>query len=281
MTDPSTADPQFAPGYGRYQHLLVEVAGDGVALVTINRPDVFNATNDVLHRELTEIWRDLDRDAAVRVIVVTGAGDQAFSAGGDLGDIAARAALPAEERFEAMNTLLKEAQALVYEIVNCDKIIVSAINGVAVGAGLAVALMADISIMAEEARLTDGHLRLGVAAGDHAAMIWPLLCGMAKAKYYLLTSDFIDGREAERIGLVSKCVPRAEVKDEAMALARRLAEGPQPALRFTKRALNQWLRLGGITAFDYSAALEIMGFFAAAPAEGARAIVEKRPPRFG
>ncbi len=272
--------PDTSTVYARYQHLLVEVAADGVALVTINRPEVFNATNSVLHRELTEIWRDLDRDAAVRIIVVTGAGDQAFSAGGDLNDIEARAAMPSEERFEAMNALLKEAQALVYEIINCDKIIISAINGVAVGAGLAVALMADISIMAEEARLTDGHLRLGVAAGDHAAMIWPLLCGMAKAKYYLLTSDFIDGREAERIGLVSKCVPRAQVKEEAMTLARRLAEGPQPALRFTKRALNQWLRLGGITAFDYSAAVEVMGFFAADPAEGARAIVEKRPPRF-
>ncbi|HEX6030056.1 MAG TPA: enoyl-CoA hydratase/isomerase family protein [Tepidiformaceae bacterium] len=266
--------------YSRYQHLLVEVGGDGVALVTINRPDVFNATNAVLHRELGEIWRDLDRDQAVRVIVVTGAGDRAFSAGGDLNDIEARAALPAEERYDALQAVLKEAQAIVYEIVNCDKVIVSAINGVAVGAGLAVALMADISIMAEEARLTDGHLRLGVAAGDHAAIIWPLLCGMAKAKYYLLTSDFLDGREAERIGLVSKAVPQARVKAEAMELARRLAAGPQPALRFTKRALNQWLRLGGLASFDYSAAVEIMGFFGADPAEGARAIVEKREPRF-
>ena len=280
MTQAPAADGQPSDVYARYQHLLVDVGDDGVALVTINRPDVFNATNDVLHRELTEIWRDLDHDPAVRVIVVTGAGDQAFSAGGDLGDIEARAVLPPEERFPALEALLKEAQTLVYEIINCDKIIISAINGVAVGAGLAVALMADISIMAEEARLTDGHLRLGVGAGDHAAMIWPLLCGMAKAKYYLLTAEFIDGREAERIGLVSKCVPRAEVKDEAMALARRLALGPQSALRFTKRSLNQWLRLGGITSFDYSAALEIMGFFASDPGEGARAIVEKRPPNF-
>ncbi|MEX1104090.1 MAG: enoyl-CoA hydratase-related protein, partial [Dehalococcoidia bacterium] len=165
--------------YARYQHLLVDVASDGVALVTINRPDVFNATNNVLHRELTEIWRDLDRDPAVRIIVVTGAGEQAFSAGGDLDDIQARAELSPAERFAALEGLLKEAQTLVYEIINCDKVIISAINGVAVGAGLAVALMADISIIAEDARLTDGHLRLGVAAGDHAAMIWPLLCGMA------------------------------------------------------------------------------------------------------
>lgn len=264
---------------GSYRHLLVDMT-DGVALVTINRPEVYNATNDALHAELTRIWGDLDRDPRVRVIVVTGAGDRAFSAGGDLGDIEARAALPAEERFEAVVRVMKEAEAIVYGMMNCEKIIISAINGVAVGAGLAVALMADISLIAEDARLTDGHARLGVAAGDHAAIIWPLLCGMAKAKYYLLTCDFIDGREAERIGLVSRCVPRAELMAEAMRIARQLADGPQHALRFTKKALNQWLRLGGITAFDYSLALEMLGFFSAAPGEGARAIQEKRPPRW-
>lgn len=263
-----------------YQHLLIDIA-DGIATVTINRPDVFNATNDVLHNELTRVWRDLDADPAVRVIVVTGAGDQAFSAGGDLNDIEARAALPSEERFEATMKVMKEAEAIVYEMANCEKIIISAINGVAVGAGLAVAVMADISIIAEEARLTDGHARLGVAAGDHAAMVWPLLCGMAKAKYYLLTCDFIDGREAERIGLVSRAVPRADLMPTATDIARRLADGPQHALRFTKKSLNQWLKLGGITAFDYSLALEMLGFFSGVPAEGARAIQEKRPPRFG
>jgi enoyl-CoA hydratase len=263
-----------------YQHLLIDIR-DNIATVTINRPDVFNATNDVLHRELTTIWRDLDNDPGVRVIVVTGAGDQAFSAGGDLGDIEARAALPSEERFEAVMQVMKEAQSIVYEMVNCEKVIISAINGVAVGAGLTVALMADISLMAEEARLTDGHARLGVAAGDHAAIIWPLLCGMAKAKYYLLTCDFIDGREAERIGLVSKALPRSELRVEAQRIAAQLAAGPQHALRATKRSLNQWLRLGGVTAFDYSLAMEMLGFFSGAPAEGARAIVEKRPPKFG
>ena len=171
--------------YSEYQHLQIAVE-DGVALVTINRPDVYNATNDRLHWELTQIWPDIARDPAVRTAVVTGAGDRAFSAGGDLGDIEARNALPAEQRFEAMMGLMREAHDLVYSIVDCDKPIISAINGVAVGAGLAVALLADISIMAEDAHLTDGHVRLGVAAGDHACIIWPLLCGMAKAKYYLL-----------------------------------------------------------------------------------------------
>ncbi|MGH2598579.1 MAG: enoyl-CoA hydratase/isomerase family protein [Dehalococcoidia bacterium] len=265
--------------YTDYQHLQIEVE-DGVALVTINRPEVYNATNDRLHWELTQIWPDIDRDPAVRVAVITGAGDRAFSAGGDLSDIEARAALPAEERLTEMLRVMKEAHNVVYTLVNCDKVVISAINGVAVGAGLAVALLADISVMAEEARLTDGHTRLGVAAGDHACMIWPLLCGMAKAKYFLFTCDFIDGREAERIGLVSKAVPREQVLPEAMRIARQLADGAQPALRLTKRALNQWLRLGGLASFDYSLAVEMLGFFGADVPAGVKAIVEKTPPQY-
>lgn len=265
--------------YSRYQHLQIEV-NDGVALVTINRPEVLNATNSRLHWELTQIWPDIDRDPAVRVAVVTGAGEAAFSAGGDLSDIEARDALPAEQRFDAILAVMKEAQEIVYSIVNCDKLIISAINGVAVGAGVAVALLADISVMAEDAQLTDGHTRLGVAAGDHACIIWPLLCGMARAKYYLLTCDFVDGREAERIGLVSKAVPRAEVRSEALRIARRLADGPQHALRLTKRALNQWLRLAGITSFDYSLAVEMLGFFSGDVAAGVKGIREKRAPEF-
>ena len=126
----------------------------------------------------------------------------------------------------------------------CDKPIISAINGVAVGAGLAVALMADISIMAEEAKITDGHVKLGVSAGDHSVINWPLLCGMAKAKYYLMTAEFVDGKEAERIGLVSLCVPRAQLLDKAFATANKLATGSQQAIRFTKRSLNNWMRSG-------------------------------------
>ena len=130
-------------------------------------------------------------------------------------------------------------------MINLDKPIISAINGVAVGAGLVVALLADISIMSENARITDGHTRLGVVAGDHAAIVWPLLCGMAKAKYYLLTCDFIDGREAERIGLVSLCVPPAELLPKAFEVADKLATGAQQAIRWTKRSLNNWLRMAG------------------------------------
>ena len=151
---------------------------------------------------------------------------------------------------------------------------VSAINGVAVGAGLAVALMADISIIAEDARFTDGHLRLGVAAGDHANIIWPLLCGLAKAKYYLITSDFIDGKTADEIGLVSKSVPADQLMDEALGVADRIAKGPQDAARWTKRALNLWVTQAA-PAFDASLAFEMLNFMGHDAAAGAAAIRNK------
>jgi enoyl-CoA hydratase len=259
--------------YDGYEHLRFERREHGVLLVTMDRPERMNATNARLHTELSGLWRDVGADDETRVAVVTGAG-RAFSAGGDLemidtmgGDYATVAAMAGE------------VVELVMGMVNCPKPIVSAINGTAVGAGLAVALMADISVIAEDAKLTDGHSRLGVVAGDHAAVVWPLLCGMAKAKYYLLTADFLDGREAERIGLVSRCVPRDEVLETALAIAARLGQGPQHALRWTKRTLNHWIRTAE-PAFDASAAYEMLSFLGDDVREGVRALRERDEPRF-
>ena len=259
--------------YSTYEHLLFERKDNGILFITINRPEVLNATNDRLHWELTQVWLDVDKDPETRVAVITGAG-RAFSAGGDLDGIAKRG-----RDLAAIAGVMKEAADIVYNITNCDKPVVSAINGVAVGAGLAVALMADVSVIAENARFTDGHLRIGVGAGDHAAIIWPLLCGLAKAKYYLLTADFIDGKEAERIGLVSLCVPDDQVVPKAMEVATKLATGPQFAVRFTKRSLNNWIRQAG-PIFDYSLALEMMTFFGDDVEEGVKAVQEKRAPVF-
>jgi enoyl-CoA hydratase len=260
--------------YRDYQHLTFERRERGVVLVTINRPEVLNATNDRLHWELTQVWLTIDADADARVAVVTGAGTRAFSAGGDLEMVEANARDP-----KRLARMIREASDLVYNMINTDKPIVSAINGVAVGAGLVVALLADISIISETARFTDGHTKLGVVAGDHAAILWPLLCGMAKAKYYLLTSDFIDGREAERIGLVSLCVPADQVLPKALDVADRLARGSQQAIRWTKRSLNNWLRQAG-PIFDQSIALEMLTFMDEDVREGLAAIREKRPPAF-
>jgi len=260
--------------YADFQFLTFEHRPNGVLLITINRPEVMNATNARLHWELTKIWAIVNDDERTKVAVITGAGDKAFSAGGDLEWVAGMVGKPG-----AVNNVLKEAADVVYNMLACDKVIVSAINGVAVGAGLAVAMLADISIMAEEARITDGHVKLGVAAGDHAAIVWPLLCGMAKAKYYLLTADFLDGKECERIGLVSLCCPRAELMERAFKVADKLAAGSQTAIRFTKKSLNNWMHVAR-PIFDNSLALEMLCFLGDDAPQGVAAVREKKAPDF-
>jgi len=257
-----------------YQYLKLERRPNGVLLITLNRPDVLNAAHEEMHAELATVWTDVSRDAETRVAVVTGAG-RAFSAGGDLAMVERQIG-----DYDRVTSMLAEMSDLVYNLANCEKPVVSAINGVAVGAGLVVALLADISICAADARLGDGHVRLGVAAGDHAAIIWPLLCGLAKAKYYLMTGEMISGEEAERIGLVSKALPKEEVLAEALRIADHLATGPQLAIRLTKRALNGWLRTAG-PIFDQSAAYEMLTFMGEDIREGLASLREKRTPQFG
>jgi len=260
--------------YPDFEFLKFDARPNGVLLITINRPEVMNATNARLHWELTKVWGVVNDDPKTKVAVITGAGDKAFSAGGDLDWIARMVGDSA-----TISNVMNEASDIVYNMMACDKPIISAINGVAVGAGLAVAILADISIMAEEARITDGHVKLGVAAGDHAAICWPLLCGMAKAKYYLMTAEFVDGKEAERIGLVSLCVPRAALMDKAMAVADKLAAGSQQAIRFTKRSLNGWMNLAR-PVFESSLAMEMLCFLGEDAPEGVAAVREKRAPKF-
>ncbi len=259
--------------YSDFQHILFEHREPHILWMTLNRPDKLNAANEQLHTELVEVWQTIDRDPTVHVAVVTGAG-RAFSAGGDLGMVE-----KAYQNVEEVARILDEARDLVYNMLKCSKPIISAINGPAVGAGLVVALLADISIAAENARLADGHVRMGVAAGDHAAIIWPLLVGMAKSKYYLMTSDFVSGKEAERMGLVSLCVPDNELLEKAMAVAEDLANGPRYAVKYTKRALNQWLLQAG-PIFDHSLALEMLGFFHADMMAGVEGLKEKKRPLF-
>jgi enoyl-CoA hydratase len=225
------------------------------------------------HAELARVWLDVDRDPETRVAIIRGAG-KGFSAGGDMAMVEEMT-----KDFDARARVWREARDLVYNMLNCSKIIVSAIHGPAVGAGLAVALMADISIAAKSARLIDGHTRLGVAAGDHAAIIWPLLCGMAKAKYYLLTCDTVSGEEAERIGLVSLACEEKELMPKALEVARKIAAGPQTAIRWTKYSLNNWLRMAG-PSFDASLAMEMMGFTGPEVKEGLASLREKRNPSF-
>ncbi len=259
--------------YSRFSRLTTDRPHAYVLRITLNRPGKYNAADSEMHSDMTEVWREIDADPSVNAVLVTGAG-KAFSAGGDL-DLVGKMI----DDFDTRVRVWREARDMVYNIINCGKPIVSAINGAAVGAGLVLALLADISIAAKSARLIDGHTKLGVAAGDHAAIIWPLLCGMAKAKYHLLLCETVSGEEAERIGLVSLCVPDEELQARALDVAVRLAEGAPSAIRWTKYALNNWLRAAG-PIFDASLALEFLGFSGGELPEGVAALREKRPPRF-
>ncbi len=258
--------------YAAFPDLSFDRPADTVLRITLDGPGL-NAVGPAVHRQLADVWLTIDRDPDTNVALLQGAG-KAFSSGGSF------------ELIDGVTTdyarrlaVMREARDLVFNVINCSKPIVSAVHGAAVGAGLVAALLADVSVVGRTARIIDGHTRLGVAAGDHAAICWPLLCGMAKAKYYLLTCDALSGEEAERIGLVSLCVDDADVQRRALEIATQLAGGAQAAIRFTKQTLNNWYRAqSGI--FDASLAYELVGFGGPDAREGLASHVEKRPPTF-
>jgi enoyl-CoA hydratase len=262
---------RYAREFASLQFLAPE---EGLLELVLANKGRLNAATEEMHRDLAAVWRAIDADAAVRVVIVRGEGAH-FSSGGDFAMIDRMIADEA-----TLVRVWKEASDLVYNLINCTKPVVSAVRGSAVGAGLAVALLADVSIAADTARILDGHTRLGVAAGDHAVIIWPLLCGLAKARYHLLTNKPLSGVEAERIGLVSLCVPDDQVLASAFEVARTLKAGSATAVSFTKHALNNWLRLAG-PSFDTSLALEFLGFRLRDVREGLAAVREKRPAKFG
>jgi enoyl-CoA hydratase len=245
---------------------------DGVLEMIFDGPNL-NAVDETIHRALPEVWKVIDADPETRVVVVRGAG-KAFSAGGSFDLIDGQI-----QSYALRVRVLRESRDLFYNIMNCSKPIISAIHGAAVGAGLVVALLADISIAARTAKIVDGHTRLGVAAGDHAAMVWPLLCGMAKAKYYLLTCDRLTGEEAERVGLVSLCVDDDKLLDTARDVARKLAAGSQEAIQWTKHSLNNWYRQNG-PIFEASLGYEFLGFGGPDVVEGVNSHRERRQPKF-
>jgi enoyl-CoA hydratase len=244
--------------YGQYRRLTFDRPHPKVLRITMDNGKL-NASDHLMHAELARIWRDVDADPAVNAAIITGAGKY-FSAGGDFDMIK-----DIINDYDTRARVWKEARDIVYNIVNCSKPVVSAMRGVAVGAGLVCGLLADISIAAKDCRIIDGHTRLGVAAGDHAAIVWPLLCGLARAKYYLLLCDPLLGEEAEKIGLISLAIADEDLDGKA--------------IRWTKYSLNNWLRQAGPT-FDASLALEFLGFTGPDAAEGVASHLEKRKPTF-
>jgi enoyl-CoA hydratase len=259
--------------YARYTELKFDRPHPRVLRITIASPLKMNAMTGTLHREVSEIWRDIHDDPSVSACIITGS-DKAFSAGGDLN----------HERkicddYDMRMRAMKESRDLVNNMINCSKPIVSAVRGWAVGAGIACVLLADISIAAKDSQFSDGHAKIGVAAGDHATIIWPLLCGMARAKYYLLLSEPFSGQQAADMGLVSLAVDASEVEAKAVEIATRLATLAPAATRWTKHTLNHWLRQAG-PIFDASLALEFIGFAGPEGKEGIDAFLQKRPASY-
>jgi enoyl-CoA hydratase len=235
--------------YSRYRFLKIETA-EGILRLTLNRPEVKNAANQAMHEELSQVFTDIDRDPAVKVVVVTGAGT-AFSAGGDLdwllsmrGDPVATAASIANDR-KIQNALL-----------DLEKPVIARVVGPAVGLGCSLALFCDFVYATPEARFADPHVLVGLVAGDGGAVMWPQLIGYARARRYLLTGDPVTGREAADMGLITAAVPAEEIDGVVEAMARRLASGPTYALNWTKAAINAGLKVTANAIIDQAAAAE-------------------------
>ncbi|MDP7546960.1 MAG: enoyl-CoA hydratase/isomerase family protein [Alphaproteobacteria bacterium] len=261
---------RYAEEYPAFEY---DSPSERILRITFNKPETYNSLDAQGHRQLAYIWRDIDEDPDISCVILAAKG-KAFSSGGDFGMIQANI-----NNWNDTVGAWKEARDLVYNIINCSKPIISAVNGVAVGAGLVAALLADISIIAKSARVLDGHVRLGVAAGDVACINWVILAGMAKAKYHLLTNEPVFGEEAERMGLFSLCTEDDALTAKSEEVAATLANGAPNAIRWTKLALNNWYRMA-MPTFENSLALEMLGFKGPEAKEGLASFLEKREPSF-
>jgi enoyl-CoA hydratase len=260
------------PDYSRYQTLSIDCA-DQIATVTLNRPEVLNAVNPQMHSELEALFTEIAYDDDLNAIVLTGAG-RAFCAGGDIRGMDQR------QREGTRRIPLRSAKRLIQNMLEVEQPIIGAINGDAVGLGATIALLCDIVIADEGARIGDPHVKVGLVAGDGGAVIWPLLVGIARAKEFLLTGDLLNATEAERIGLVNRVVASGQAYPEGLALAKRLAAGPTRAIRWTKLSLNKRLKDEVNLVLDASLAVETLSMATEDHREAARAFVEKRPPNF-
>lgn len=256
--------------YPEYRSIKLDRPAERVLRITMARGDM-NAMDFDLHHAMAEIWRYVDADPETSVAIVTGQG-RAFSAGADF-ELLANTANDHHWR----ERMWRDGRLLVENMLHMTKPVISAINGTAAGGGLVIALLADISITGRTVKIVDPHTRIGVPAGDHAAIIWPLLCSFTKAKYYLMLGEAILGEEADRIGLVTMAVDDDKVGDKALEIARRLAVAAPTAVRFTKYSMNNWLRAMWPT-FDASLAMEMFAFSGPEAQEGYKALTEKRKP---
>jgi enoyl-CoA hydratase len=272
----------MAIDYGEYEFLNVAVA-DRIATITINRPDRLNAVHNALHHELEQIWIDVRADQDVNAIILTGAG-RAFCAGGDVKGMAEgtlSGAAPKKGKGRGRGPIAaSNGRRVIENMLDVEQPIIGAINGDAIGLGATLALLCDITVASEKARFADTHVKVGIVAGDGGAVIWPLLIGPHRAKEFLMRGNFISGAEAGRIGMVNYAVGPDDVMSKARELARELADGPTWAIRWSKLAVNKWLKQQANLILDASLAYEMMTFNTKDHQEAVKAFVEKRKPNF-
>jgi len=262
--------------YSTYQRFIIEIE-DRLAVVTLNRPEARNAIDHRFHVELVRLFVDLAEDTDVNAILLTAAGDT-FSVGGDVKGMKDRPAGDVVEEGAVLDPA--PARRIVNNLLDCDKPIVCAINGHAIGLGATIALLCDITVAAENAKIADPHVKIGLVAGDGGAAIWPLLLGPSRGKEYLMRGAALTGREAERLGLVNYSAPAGEVYARAHEIARELADGATWAIRWTKLSVNKWLKEQVNLILDASMALEIATFHTEDHKEAVAAFIEKRKPVF-
>lgn len=258
--------------YSAYKHMKIERNGK-ILTITLNRPPM-NPIHYELHNELARLWHQVQRDHDSDVIIFTGAGD-VFSAGGDIPMMQKRIDDP--ELFNQKNLEMKQ---MIFGLLDLEKPVIARVNGDCIGLGATLALLCDIIIAVDDARFCDPHVKMGYVAGDGGAIIWPQLIGYARAKEYLLTGEVLDAREAERIGLINHAVPRDQLDARVNALAKKLANGPTKAIKWTKASINIPLRQLAHSMLDASLAYEAMTNIGADHQEAVTAFKEKRKPKF-
>jgi enoyl-CoA hydratase len=259
--------------YSGYEFITAERQGR-ILTLTINRPDQLNAVNAKLHTELSRIFVDAKHDDEADIVVLTGAG-RAFCAGGDIDWM--QSSIDRPEDFEET---AREAKEIVFSQLDLDKPLICRLNGHATGLGASLALLCDIIISSDRAKIGDPHVSVGLVAGDGGALIWPQIVGYAKAKHFLLTGDLMTAAEAERIGLITQVVPADELDETVYNLAGRLAAGALKAMKWTKVTTNLPLKAIFHSHFDAGVAYECMSNLTSDHQEAVNAFREKRKPVF-
>lgn len=247
---------------------------NGVLVLTMDNPPT-NAFAGTMHDELKMVLEDANRDKDTKVLVVTGAGEKAFSAGGDIGDMKRLLTEPKEAIMGFF-----EARKLLEALLRLEKPLIARVNGHAIGLGATVALFSDLCYAVEGIKIGDPHVAVGYTAGDGGAMIWPQLIGYMRAREYLLTGDPVLSQDAAALGLINRAVPREQLDEVAFGMADRLASGASVAINLTKQAINMPLRRHLDGMLDASVWFEAISNFSDDHAEAVNAFLEKRKPNF-